>query len=52
MAAHNQRGGQGFAISVQATQFTVISVYGTIGRTRGTLIGDTRGYTIASMKFF
>jgi hypothetical protein len=52
MAAHNQRGGQGFAISVQATQFTVISVYGTIGRTRGTLIGDTRGYTIASMRFF
>src|SRR5262245_6265674 len=49
---HSQRGGIGFAIMVQATQFTVITVYGTIGRTRGTLIGDTRGYTIASMRFF
>ena len=49
---HTQRGGQGFAISVQATQFTVKQVYGTIGRTRGTLIGDTRGIAIENMRFF
>ena len=52
MVPHNQRGGQGFAIGVQATQFTILSAYGTIGRTRGTTIGHTRGYTVASMAFF
>ena len=52
MVPHTQRGGQGFAIAVQATQFTVKQVYGTIGRTRGTTIGDTRGIMIQDMAFF
>lgn len=49
---HMQRGGLGMAIAVQATQFRTIEVYGTIGRTRGTLIGDTRGFAISDMRYF
>lgn len=51
MVPHTQRGGQGFAITVQATQFTVIDVYGIIGRLRGTRIGDLRGYQIEDLHF-
>jgi hypothetical protein len=52
MTPHARHGGQSFAINVQATQFKVLTRYGSIGRTRGTLIGDTRGYTVAQMRFF
>jgi hypothetical protein len=47
---HNQRGGLGWAITAQATQFTTLSVYGIIGRLRGTLIGDLRGYPISALR--
>jgi hypothetical protein len=47
---HNQRGGQGWAIGVQATQFTIVQIYGTVGRLRGTPIGDLRGWTVVSLK--
>lgn len=50
--AHSAFGGQAWAIDCQATQFTVATVYGTIGRTRGTLIGDTRGWPISQMRYF
>lgn len=43
-------GGHGWAISFQATQFRVLTVYGIIRRLRGTRIGDLRGYTIASLR--
>lgn len=49
MVPHTQRGGQGYAITVQATQFTAIDVYGIIGRLRGTRIGDLRGYQISEL---
>ena len=43
-------GGRGWAVDVQATQFRILTIYGIIGRLRGTRIGDLRGYTIASLK--
>jgi len=52
MVAHTQRGGQGWAIECQATQFGLLETYGTIGRTRGTRIGDTRGFLISDMRHF
>jgi hypothetical protein len=51
MVPHSQRGGQGFAISVQATEFGTIEVYGIVGRLRGTLIGDLRGYQINDLHY-
>jgi hypothetical protein len=47
---HTQRGGQGWAITVQATQFTTIDLYGIIGRLRGTTIGSLRGYQISQLR--
>ena len=47
---HNLRGGQGWAIAVQATQFTTVDLYGIIRRLRGTKIGDLRGYTIDQLR--
>ena len=52
MVAHTQRGGQGWAIDCQATQFGLLQTYGTIARTRGTRIGDTRGFRISDMRHF
>jgi len=52
MVAHSQRGGQGWAVDVQATQFGLLETYGTIGRTRGTKIGDTRGFQINDLRHF
>ena len=49
---HSVRGGQGWAIDVQATQFALLETYGTIGRSRGTTIGDTRGFDISDMRHF
>ena len=43
-------GGQSWQIDFQATQFRILTVYGTIGRLRGTKIGDLHGYTIGSLK--
>ena len=51
-APHDQRGGLGMAITIQATEFQVVEIYGTIGRTRGTRIGDTRGLMISDMRYF
>jgi hypothetical protein len=50
MVAHTQRGGQGWAVDCQATQFTLLETYGTIGRTRGMTIGSTRGFAINNMR--
>jgi len=47
---HNQTGGQGWAIEFQATQFTVIELYGTIRRLKGTKIRDLQGYPIRLLK--
>jgi hypothetical protein len=47
---HTQRGGLGWGINVQATQFTTRDLYGTIARLRGTLIGDLRGFTIDRLR--
>jgi hypothetical protein len=47
---HTQRGGQGWAITLQATQFTTIDLYGIIGRLRGTTIGSLRGFTIDQLR--
>jgi len=52
MVSHTVRGGQGWAVDVQATQFGLIGIYGTIGRTRGTNIGSTRGFAISDMRHF
>jgi len=52
MVAHMVRGGQGWALDCQATQFGLLETYGTIGRTRGTLIGSTRGFAISDMRHF
>lgn len=48
---HTQRGGQGYAITVEATQFTVRAIYGIVARLRGTRIGDLRGYQVSALKF-
>jgi hypothetical protein len=50
MVAHTQRGGQGWALDCQATQFGLIETYGTIGRTRGMSIGSTRGFQVNDMR--
>jgi hypothetical protein len=47
---HTQRGGQGWAITVQATEFTTKDIYGIIGRLRGTTIGSLRGFTIDQLR--
>jgi hypothetical protein len=47
---HSQRGGQGYAITVQATQFQLVDLYGIIRRFRGTRIGDLRGYKIEELR--
>jgi len=46
----NQRNGVGWKIEFQATQFKTVTVYGTIGRLKGTLIGDLRGVTIGQLR--
>jgi hypothetical protein len=43
-------GGRGWAIDMQVTQFRILTVYGTIRRTRGTRIGDLRGYKISALR--
>jgi hypothetical protein len=43
--------GQGWALDIQATQFGVIETLGLIGRTRGTRIGDLRGFHISQTRF-
>jgi hypothetical protein len=43
-------GGHGWGIDFQATQFRVLTIYGTIGRLRGSRIGDLRGYPISSLR--
>lgn len=48
---HASRGGLGWAITMQATQFTTNDVYGIIGRLRGTLIGDLRGVPITELRY-
>jgi hypothetical protein len=44
-------GGHAWQIDVQATQFRILTIYGIIGRLRGTRIGDLRGYTIGSLHY-
>ena len=44
-------GGHSWVIDFQATQFRILTVYGIIRRTRGTRIGDLRGYTIGSLRY-
>lgn len=43
--------GQGWTLDIQATQFGVIERLGLIGRTRGTRIGDLRGFHISQTHF-
>ena len=52
MVVHSAFGGQAWAIDCDATEFGVVSVYGIIGRTRGTRIGDLRGWQIQQLKRF
>ena len=52
MVAHSAIGGQAWAVDCQATEFGVLSVYGTIGRTRGSRIGDLRGWEISQLRRF
>ena len=49
---HTERGGQGWAITVQATQFAVVTIYGIIDRLGGILIDDLAGYTIDDLQYF
>jgi len=44
-------GGHSWLIDFSATQFRLLTIYGTIKRTRGTRIGDLRGYAIGSLKY-
>jgi len=44
-------GGHPWQIDFSVTQFRILTVYGIIGRLRGTRIGDLRGYTIASLRY-
>jgi hypothetical protein len=44
-------GGHAWQIDFQATQFRVLTVYGIIGRLRGTRIGDLRGYKVGSLHY-
>jgi hypothetical protein len=43
--------GQGWSLEISATQFSVIETLGIIGRTRGTRIGDLRGFHISQTRF-
>ena len=43
-------GGHTWQIDFSATQFRILTVYGIIGRLRGTRIGDLHGFTIGSLK--
>lgn len=52
MVAHSAFGGQAWAVDCQATQFAVLTQYGMISRTRGTRIGDLRGWDIVQLKRF
>lgn len=52
MVAHSAFGGQAWVLDCQATQFGVTTLYGTIGRTRGTSIGELRGWQIVQLKRF
>lgn len=49
---HTVRGGQGWEVDAQVTQFGVIAIYGTIGRTRGNTIGSLRGWQIQRLRYF
>jgi hypothetical protein len=51
MVPHSAFGGQAWALDVNATQFGIIETLGIIGRTRGTRIGDLRGYPISQLRF-
>jgi hypothetical protein len=44
-------GGHAWAIDFQATQFKILTIYGTIGRLQGTRIGDLHGYQIGSLHY-
>jgi hypothetical protein len=44
-----QRAGWGSDITLTATQFNTITVYGTIGRFRGVRFGDVRGFTFGQL---
>src|SRR5262245_23054892 len=44
-------GGGGWLIDFAATEFRVLTIYGTIARVRGTRIGELRGYSIASLRY-
>jgi len=52
MLPHPAIGGQNWGIDCQVTEFGVLTTYGTIGRTRGTRIGDLRGWQIVQLKRF
>lgn len=52
MVAHSAFGGQAWVLDCQATQFGTTTLYGTIGRTRGTSIGALRGWQIVQLKRF
>ena len=43
-------GGRNWTIDVQVTQFKILTVYGIIGRFRGTRIRDMRGFKIGSTR--
>lgn len=51
MVPHSERGGQGWAIEIAATQFKISEIYGIIGRLRGTRIGDLRGFQIKALRY-
>jgi hypothetical protein len=44
-----QRAGWGSDITLTATQFNTITVYGSIGRFRGVRFGDVRGFTFGQL---
>lgn len=48
---HDKRFGQGWTIEMQATQFKLTEVYGIIARTRGTTIGDLRGFEVKDLRY-
>lgn len=52
MVAHSAQGGQGWGCDVQVTEFVTLTLYGTVGRTRGTSIGHTRGWKISDLRYF
>lgn len=48
---HDKRYGLGWTVEMQATQFKLTEVYGIIARTRGTRIGDLRGFEIKDLRY-